>query len=80
MSSMHEHGRYDLSRPRCRDGEVMTKVLLEMTMSLDGYTAGPDVGPEEPLGRGGERLHDRMFKDRTRDVLEEVRRSGGRYE
>lgn len=43
----------------------MTKVVLEMTMSLDGYTAGPDVGPEEPMGRGGERLHDWMFKDRS---------------
>jgi dihydrofolate reductase len=43
----------------------MAKVVLEMSMSLDGYTAGPDVGPEDPMGRGGEHLHDWMFEDRT---------------
>jgi hypothetical protein len=26
-------------------------------MALDGYATGPDVSPEEPMGRGGERLH-----------------------
>lgn len=26
----------------------MSKVLLEMSMSLDGYVTGPDVTPEEP--------------------------------
>jgi hypothetical protein len=31
--------------------------VLEMSMSLDGYVTGPDVTPEEPMGRGGERLH-----------------------
>lgn len=34
-------------------------------MSLDGYVAGPDVGPEEPMGRGGERLHEWMFEGRS---------------
>jgi hypothetical protein len=29
----------------------MGKVLMEITMSLDGYTAGPDVSAEEPLVR-----------------------------
>jgi dihydrofolate reductase len=43
----------------------MTKVLLEMTMSLDGCTTGPDVSAEEPMGRGGESLHDWMFRDRS---------------
>jgi hypothetical protein len=36
----------------------MSKVLLEMSMSLDGYVTGPDVTPQEPMGRRGERLHD----------------------
>jgi dihydrofolate reductase len=36
----------------------MAIVFLEMTQSLDGFTSGPDVSPEHPLGRGGERLHD----------------------
>ena len=29
----------------------MSKVLLEMSMSLDGYLTGPDVTPQEPMGR-----------------------------
>lgn len=43
----------------------MAKVVLEMSMSLDGRVTGPDVGPEEPMGRGGESLHDWMFEGRT---------------
>jgi dihydrofolate reductase len=43
----------------------VAKVLLEMSVSLDGYVAGPDVGPEEPMGRGGERLHEWMFEGRS---------------
>jgi dihydrofolate reductase len=43
----------------------MAKVLLEMSMSLDGYVTGPDVSPEEPMGRGGEQLHDWMFEGRS---------------
>ncbi len=42
----------------------MAKVLLEMSVSLDGYLAGPDVSPVEPMGRGGERLHEWMFQGR----------------
>jgi hypothetical protein len=29
----------------------MGKVLLEMSMSLDGYVAGPDGSAEAPMGR-----------------------------
>jgi hypothetical protein len=39
----------------------MGKVLMEITISLDGYVTGPDVRPEEPMGDGGERLHEWMF-------------------
>jgi hypothetical protein len=35
----------------------MSKVVLDVSMSLDGFTAGPNVRPEEPMGDGGERLH-----------------------
>ena len=38
----------------------MSKVVLDVSMSLDGFTAGPDVGPAEPMGVGGERLHEWM--------------------
>jgi dihydrofolate reductase len=36
----------------------MTKVRVDISISLDGYVAGPDDGPEQPLGRGGEALHE----------------------
>jgi dihydrofolate reductase len=36
----------------------MTAVVLDISMSLDGFIAGPEPGPEHPLGRGGERLHE----------------------
>jgi dihydrofolate reductase len=48
----------------------VAKVVLEMSMSLDGYVTGPDVGPEEPMGRGGERLHDWMFEGRSPEEAE----------
>jgi dihydrofolate reductase len=36
----------------------MGKLTLDITMSLDGYVAGPNPSMEEPLGEGGERLHE----------------------
>ena len=36
----------------------MGKFRFTISMSLDGYAAGPDQSPEDPLGVGGERLHD----------------------
>jgi dihydrofolate reductase len=36
----------------------MSKLKLNISMSLDGYVAGPDQSTENPLGIGGERLHD----------------------
>jgi dihydrofolate reductase len=38
----------------------MSKVILDVSMSLDGYTAGPNVRQSEPMGDGGERLHEWM--------------------
>jgi dihydrofolate reductase len=37
------------------------KVRAIITMSLDGYVAGPDQTEENPLGVGGEELHEWMF-------------------
>ena len=34
----------------------MGKVVVDLTVSLDGFIAGKDDGPDLPLGRGGERL------------------------
>jgi dihydrofolate reductase len=39
----------------------MTKVRLDITMSLDGFVAGPHQSLEHPLGEGGERLHEWAF-------------------
>jgi len=39
----------------------MTKVVADITMSLDGFVAGPNPSLEHPLGEGGERLHEWAF-------------------
>lgn len=39
----------------------MGKVLVDISTSLDGFIAGPDDGPELPLGKGGERLHEWVY-------------------
>jgi dihydrofolate reductase len=36
----------------------MSKVRVHISVSADGYVAGPDQSLENPLGVGGERLHD----------------------
>jgi len=36
----------------------MQKLTFEITMSLDGFVAGPNQTLEHPLGEGGERLHE----------------------
>jgi dihydrofolate reductase len=50
----------------------MGKVSFNISMSLDGYINGPDVTPEQGLGRGGEFLHEWVFNgnERNREVLE----------
>jgi dihydrofolate reductase len=39
----------------------MTKLTLDISMSLDGFIAGPNRTVEEPLGEGGEQLHQWIF-------------------
>jgi dihydrofolate reductase len=36
----------------------MGKVVLDISMSLDGFVAGPNPTLEQPLGQGGEQLHE----------------------
>jgi dihydrofolate reductase len=36
-------------------------VLSDMSMSLDGFVAGPNIGVANPMGEGGMRLHQWMF-------------------
>ena len=39
----------------------MSATVLYMSMSLDGFIAGPNAGPDNGLGDGGERLHDWLW-------------------
>jgi dihydrofolate reductase len=43
----------------------MPELKLTMSMSLDGYVAGPNQSLENPLGEGGEALHEWAFATRT---------------
>ncbi len=50
----------------------MAKLKFEISISVDGYVAGPNQGEEHPLGEGGEDLHRWVVK------LEAWRKSHGR--
>ncbi len=39
----------------------MARLTLDISMSLDGFVAGPNQTLEEPLGAGGDRLHEWVF-------------------
>jgi dihydrofolate reductase len=43
------------------EGGRMTKLRLDISTSLDGFIAGRNQTVEEPLGEGGERLHEWVF-------------------
>lgn len=44
----------------------MGKVILDQSVSLDGFSAGPNSGHEYPLGEGGLKLHEWLFSDTGR--------------
>jgi dihydrofolate reductase len=50
----------------------MGKVILVMSMSLDGFITADNRHPEEPMGKGGEQLHEWAMGDdaRGREILE----------
>src|SRR2546423_9405314 len=41
----------------------MAKTVSEMSISLDGFITGPDDKAEQGLGRGGEVLHEWIFRN-----------------
>jgi dihydrofolate reductase len=47
------------------EGDLMGQVVLDMSMSLDGFVAGPNVDVQRPMGQAGDRLHDWMYRGRT---------------
>ncbi len=40
----------------------MSRLRLRLSISLDGFVAGPDQSPANPLGVGGMRLHEWVFR------------------
>src|SRR2546423_14894472 len=46
------------SPPQTRKGDAVSATVLYMSMSLDGFIAGPNEGPGNGLGDGGHRLHE----------------------
>ena len=53
----------------------MSATVLYMSMSLDGFIAGPNERPDNGLGDGGHRLHEWVMAGGDVD-LEAIRRSG----
>jgi dihydrofolate reductase len=49
-------------RARRRRLSDMSQVNCQISISLDGFAAGPNQSAENPLGEGGERLHDWVIK------------------
>jgi dihydrofolate reductase len=49
----------------------MGKVVFDISMSLDGFMTAANRRPEEPMGDGGERLHEWAFgnDERDREIL-----------
>ena len=41
----------------------MTRIIADISVSLDGFVAGPDPSPDNGLGTGGEALHTWAFSD-----------------
>ena len=50
----------------------MSATVLYMSMSLDGFIAGPNETPGNGLGDGGGRLHEWLFTDEAAEVGPEV--------
>jgi dihydrofolate reductase len=72
----------------------MSSVTCHISMSLDGFVAGPRQSVENPIGEGGMRLHEWVFRTATwraqqgltggehtvdADVIDEVVRNVGAY-
>jgi dihydrofolate reductase len=58
---------------------LMAKVIFDSSLSLDGFMTATNVRPEEPLGDGGQRLHEWAFDEdeRNRQLLAEAVNSEG---
>ena len=48
----------------------MSRVTCDLTISLDGFAAGPNQSLADPLGEGGELLHRWMFEEPESNAAE----------
>ena len=58
----------------------MGKVIAEISMSLDGFIAGPGISSKEPMGTNGELLHEWIFNkatDADKAMIAEIMNSTG---
>ena len=55
----------------------MAATVLDMSMSLDGFIAGPNEGPGNGLGDGGDRLHQWAFAGADADHKQAAGRLAG---
>ncbi len=46
----------------------MGHVTLDMSMSLDGFVAGPHISVQQPMGKDGERLHAWLFNSSGSEI------------
>ena len=63
----------------CND-QNMQKIIVNITMSLDGFIAGPGITGKQPMGIHGQRLHDWLFTAKTEadtKILDEVMNASG---
>ena len=54
----------------------MSKVFVDIGMSLDGFIAGPNGGTKNPLGDEGLKIHNWMFKQKA--FLSHLKMEGGK--
>ena len=56
----------------------MSKVFADQSLSLDGFSTGVNIRMDNPIGDGGERLHEWQFREGVRaEVLEDLFGSTG---
>lgn len=58
----------------------MGKVIVDITMSLDGFVTGPEISTAQPMGKNGQLLHKWIFEGKTEagmQLLNELVESSG---
>jgi dihydrofolate reductase len=59
----------------------MTKVIYDVSISLDGFMTASNIHAEEPLGEGGQRLHEWVLSSdpRNRELLARAEEAAGAH-